>query len=210
MGRDPPALLFDDRDGAAPRVLQSPYFIPDASIAEALNSAALSGVDVRVMISARPSGDPVPAWAGNTFMLAVARAGVRVFCTRKATCTTRKATCTPRRSASTPRSVRSARPTSTSAASASTTRSMRCSTASGSRGNWRTTSSKTSRTAPSSTRQSIGSATSRSVSGIPPHGCYRRCCESGRLQRQADSCRSRSGWTATLSARWASVGGDAT
>jgi cardiolipin synthase A/B len=59
--------------------LQSPYFIPDASIAEALKSAALSGIDVRVMISARPSGDPVPAWAGNTFMLEVVRAGVRVF-----------------------------------------------------------------------------------------------------------------------------------
>jgi cardiolipin synthase A/B len=60
-------------------LLQSPYFIPDASIAEALRSAALSGIDVRVMISARPSGDPVPAWAGNTFMLDVVRAGVRVF-----------------------------------------------------------------------------------------------------------------------------------
>jgi cardiolipin synthase A/B len=59
--------------------LQSPYFIPDASIAEALNSAALSGIDVRVMISARPSGDPVPAWAGNTFMLDAVSAGVRVL-----------------------------------------------------------------------------------------------------------------------------------
>jgi cardiolipin synthase A/B len=60
-------------------ILQSPYFIPDASLAEALKSVALSGVDVKVMISARPSGDPVPAWAGNTFMLDVVRAGVRVF-----------------------------------------------------------------------------------------------------------------------------------
>jgi cardiolipin synthase len=60
-------------------LLQSPYFIPDASIAEALRSAALSGIDVKVMISARPSGDPVPTWAGNTFMLDVVRAGVRVF-----------------------------------------------------------------------------------------------------------------------------------
>ena len=41
--------------------LQSPYFILDASIAEALKSAALSGVDVRVMLSARASGYPVPA-----------------------------------------------------------------------------------------------------------------------------------------------------
>ncbi len=59
--------------------LQSPYFIPDASIAEALRSAALSGVDVKVMISAQPSGNPVPAWAGNTFMADVVQAGVRVF-----------------------------------------------------------------------------------------------------------------------------------
>jgi cardiolipin synthase A/B len=59
--------------------LQSPYFVPDASIAEALRSAALSGIDVRVMISARPSGNPLPAWAGNTFMADVVQAGVRVF-----------------------------------------------------------------------------------------------------------------------------------
>ena len=59
--------------------LQSPYFILDASIAEALKAAALSGVEVKVMLSARPSGDPVPAWAGNTYILDVVRAGVRVF-----------------------------------------------------------------------------------------------------------------------------------
>jgi cardiolipin synthase len=59
--------------------LQSPYFVPDATIAEALKSAALSGVDVRVMLSARASGDRVPNWAGNTFMADVAAAGVRVF-----------------------------------------------------------------------------------------------------------------------------------
>ena len=59
--------------------LQSPYFVPDASIAEALKSAALSGIDVKVMLSARPSGNPVPAWAGNTFIADVAQAGVRVF-----------------------------------------------------------------------------------------------------------------------------------
>ena len=59
--------------------VQSPYFIPDATIAEALMSAAFSGVDVRVMVSARPSGNRVPAWAGNTFMADVVEAGVRVF-----------------------------------------------------------------------------------------------------------------------------------
>jgi cardiolipin synthase A/B len=59
--------------------LQSPYFILDASIAEALRAAALSGVDVKVMLTARASGDPVPGWAGNTFVLDVLDAGVKVF-----------------------------------------------------------------------------------------------------------------------------------
>ena len=59
--------------------IQSPYFVLDASLAEALTSAALSGVDVKVMLSARASGNPVPEWAGNTFILDVIDAGVRVF-----------------------------------------------------------------------------------------------------------------------------------
>jgi cardiolipin synthase A/B len=59
--------------------IQSPYFVPDATIAEALMTAAFSGVDVRVMLSARPSGNRVPGWAGNTFMAEVVDAGVRVF-----------------------------------------------------------------------------------------------------------------------------------
>jgi cardiolipin synthase len=59
-------------------LLQSPYFIPDATLAEALKSAALSGVDVRVMLSARPSGNRLPAWAGYTFMSDVAEAGVHI------------------------------------------------------------------------------------------------------------------------------------
>jgi cardiolipin synthase A/B len=63
--------------------IQSPYFVLDASIAEALKSAALSGIDVKVMLSARASGDPVPAWAGNTFIMEVVKAGVRVFLYQK-------------------------------------------------------------------------------------------------------------------------------
>lgn len=60
-------------------ILQSPYFILDTSIAEALKSAALAGLDVRVMLTAAASGDPVPGWAGNTYVADVVRAGVRVF-----------------------------------------------------------------------------------------------------------------------------------
>ena len=59
--------------------LQSPNFILDASIAEALKSAALAGIDVKVMLSARASGDKVPSWAGNTYIADVVNAGVRVF-----------------------------------------------------------------------------------------------------------------------------------
>lgn len=59
--------------------LQSPFFIPDATIAEALKLAALSGVDVRLMVSARASGDEVPAWATNTYLADIVAAGARVF-----------------------------------------------------------------------------------------------------------------------------------
>src|SRR5690606_10935879 len=59
--------------------LQSPFFIPDATIAEALRTAALSGVDVKVMVSARASGGPLPEWAGYTYLEDIASAGVRVF-----------------------------------------------------------------------------------------------------------------------------------
>jgi cardiolipin synthase len=59
--------------------LQSPFFIPDATIAEALRAAALAGVDVRVMLSARASGNQLPGWAGNTYIADIVAAGVRVF-----------------------------------------------------------------------------------------------------------------------------------
>jgi cardiolipin synthase len=63
--------------------LQSPYFVPDATIAEALKSAALSGIEVHVMVSARPSGNRLPSWAGSTFMTDVAAAGVRIHLYKK-------------------------------------------------------------------------------------------------------------------------------
>jgi cardiolipin synthase len=59
--------------------LQSPFFIPDATLADALKSAALAGVDVRVMLSARQSGNKLPGWAGNTYIADIVAAGVRVF-----------------------------------------------------------------------------------------------------------------------------------
>jgi cardiolipin synthase len=59
--------------------VQSPYFIPDSTLAEALRTAALAGVDVRIMISARPSGNPLPDWAGNTYMADIVASGVRIY-----------------------------------------------------------------------------------------------------------------------------------
>lgn len=59
--------------------MQSPFFILDTSIAEALKAAALSGVDVRVMISERGTNQYVPYWAANTYMEEIAAAGATVL-----------------------------------------------------------------------------------------------------------------------------------
>ncbi len=59
--------------------IQSPFFIPDTTIGEALKAAALADLDVRVMLSARPSGNRLPQWAGNTYVADIAASGVRVF-----------------------------------------------------------------------------------------------------------------------------------
>jgi cardiolipin synthase len=66
--------------GARERVwAQSPFFILDDTTAEALKAAALAGVDVRIMISARGMNQKLPYWAANTYMAEVAEAGVQVF-----------------------------------------------------------------------------------------------------------------------------------
>jgi cardiolipin synthase len=59
--------------------LQSPFLILDTSVAEALKTAALSGLDVKVMIA--PSGaEYSPAYrASLTYAADMARAGVQVF-----------------------------------------------------------------------------------------------------------------------------------
>jgi cardiolipin synthase len=59
--------------------LQSPFLILDTSVSEALKTAALAGVDVRVMIA--PMGAEFsPAYrAGRTYAADMARAGVKVF-----------------------------------------------------------------------------------------------------------------------------------
>jgi cardiolipin synthase len=64
--------------------LQSPFLILDTSVAEALKTAALSGLDVKVMIA--PGGaEYSPAYrAGLTYAADMARAGVQVFLYRGA------------------------------------------------------------------------------------------------------------------------------
>jgi len=59
--------------------LQSPFFILDATIAEALKAAALAGIAVDVMVSDRGEGlNQTPYWAANTYLAEVAAAGARV------------------------------------------------------------------------------------------------------------------------------------
>lgn len=58
--------------------LQTPYFVPDKSILESLKMAALSGVDVRVMIPCMPDHMFV-YWATYSYAGEMLRAGVRVF-----------------------------------------------------------------------------------------------------------------------------------
>jgi cardiolipin synthase len=59
--------------------LQSPFLILNESLTEALRAAALSGIDVRIMLGARGTGFEPPYWAMNTYIKEVAAAGVRVF-----------------------------------------------------------------------------------------------------------------------------------
>lgn len=59
--------------------IQSPFFIPDASISEALKAAALAGVDVRIMCARRDTINPISNWAANTYFDDMARAGVKIY-----------------------------------------------------------------------------------------------------------------------------------
>lgn len=58
--------------------IQTPYFIPDESIQEALKIAALSGVDVRIMIPNKPDHVFV-YWATYSFIGDLLNAGVKAY-----------------------------------------------------------------------------------------------------------------------------------
>jgi cardiolipin synthase len=58
--------------------IQTPYFLPDPSVIDALRVAAASGVDVRVMIPCKPDHMFV-FWASQSFCADLLDAGVRSF-----------------------------------------------------------------------------------------------------------------------------------
>lgn len=58
--------------------IQTPYFIPDESILDALRMAALSGIDVRIMMPAKPDHFFV-YWAGYSYIEQLLDAGVRAY-----------------------------------------------------------------------------------------------------------------------------------
>ncbi|MBN8208172.1 cardiolipin synthase [Bacillus sp. NTK071] len=58
--------------------IQTPYFIPDASLLDALRIAALSGVDVRLMIPNKPD-HPFVYWATYSYVGELLKAGARMY-----------------------------------------------------------------------------------------------------------------------------------
>jgi cardiolipin synthase len=72
-------LYFSAIAAAEKRVLvATPYLVPDEAMLTALTTAALRGVDVRVLVPRRSDSRTVSA-AGRSFFLDLVTAGVRVF-----------------------------------------------------------------------------------------------------------------------------------
>ena len=58
--------------------IQSPYFVPDYSVYDVMINAALSGLDVRFMMTGIPD-KPIALWAAQTYYRKLIEAGGRVF-----------------------------------------------------------------------------------------------------------------------------------
>jgi len=58
--------------------IQTPYFMPTEPFLQALQTAALSGVDVRLMVPLKPDGFWL-RWANDSYFSEVLRAGIRIF-----------------------------------------------------------------------------------------------------------------------------------
>ncbi len=69
-------MIMDARQSV---YIQSPFFIPDDGLLDAISAAALAGVDVRIMCQPRGGTYQVPYRAALTYFADVARAGARVY-----------------------------------------------------------------------------------------------------------------------------------
>ena len=58
--------------------IQTPYFIPDQSIMTALETAALSGINVNILMTGIPD-KKIPYWAAHTYFEPLLNAGVNIF-----------------------------------------------------------------------------------------------------------------------------------
>lgn len=58
--------------------IQTPYFIPDASILDALRVASLSGIDVKIMIPNKPD-HPFVYWATYSYAGELLKAGAKIY-----------------------------------------------------------------------------------------------------------------------------------
>jgi cardiolipin synthase len=58
--------------------IQTPYFVPDDSLFESLRIAALSGIDVRIMIPAMPD-HPFVYWAALSYLGDLISVGVKCY-----------------------------------------------------------------------------------------------------------------------------------
>ncbi len=59
-------------------IIQSPYLIPDEGMLKALQNAALSGIDVQIMITGMADKN-IPFWVAHTYFEDLLKAGCRIF-----------------------------------------------------------------------------------------------------------------------------------
>ena len=62
--------------------VQTPYFIPNSSLVNALETAALCGVEVNLMITGNPD-KRIPFWVAHTYFDSLLAAGVNIFLYKK-------------------------------------------------------------------------------------------------------------------------------
>lgn len=72
-------MFFLMINGAKKKIeIQSPYFVPGESLITALKTAALSGVEIKIMIAGMPD-KKLPYWAAFTYFEELLRAGVKIY-----------------------------------------------------------------------------------------------------------------------------------